>query len=221
MGRPKEGYFLNDGITRVPSVTTILSRFKDSGGLIHWAWTQGRDGHDYRETRDRTADAGSLAHALVEATLKGGASALEVVSAGVPEDIYDKAWQAYRNWAKWRDQTGLVITPWEKPLVCEHYRYGGTPDALLTLDGKVCVGDWKSSGGGTAYPEHLLQLAAYAHLFADAGMELTPGFHLCTFSRENGDFVHRYFGDLADEWRAFTLMAELYPLMKAAEKRVK
>src|SRR6516225_4019637 len=37
------GYFIADG-TKVPSVTQVISRFKDSGALIHWAWKCGRDG---------------------------------------------------------------------------------------------------------------------------------------------------------------------------------
>lgn len=34
MPHPKGGYFLS-GSERVPGVTTILSRFKESGGLIY------------------------------------------------------------------------------------------------------------------------------------------------------------------------------------------
>lgn len=36
MPTPRSGYYNANG-DRVPSVTTVLSRFKDSGALIHWA----------------------------------------------------------------------------------------------------------------------------------------------------------------------------------------
>jgi hypothetical protein len=36
MARPKGGYRNAEGV-RVPGVTTIIGRFKDSGGLINWA----------------------------------------------------------------------------------------------------------------------------------------------------------------------------------------
>jgi hypothetical protein len=42
MGTPKGGYFSAAG-EKVPSVTTILSRFKDSGGLMFWAYKTGRE----------------------------------------------------------------------------------------------------------------------------------------------------------------------------------
>lgn len=42
MPTPRAGY-RNAAGEKVPSVTTILSRFKDSGGLIKWAYRQGRE----------------------------------------------------------------------------------------------------------------------------------------------------------------------------------
>ena len=40
MAHPKGGYKL-DG-KRVPGTTTIIGRFKDSGGLLYWAFEQGK-----------------------------------------------------------------------------------------------------------------------------------------------------------------------------------
>ena len=70
MPTPREGYYAADG-KRVPGVTTVIGRFKDSGGLIHWAWNEGKEGRDYRDTSGKAADIGTLAHAFVEAKLMG------------------------------------------------------------------------------------------------------------------------------------------------------
>ena len=35
-GRPKAGY-KNAAGEKVPGVTTVIGRFKDSGALLHWA----------------------------------------------------------------------------------------------------------------------------------------------------------------------------------------
>ena len=40
----------------LPGTTTIIGKFKNSGALIHWAWKQGMDGIDYRETRDQAGE---------------------------------------------------------------------------------------------------------------------------------------------------------------------
>ena len=51
MPHPKAGYRDADG-KRIPGVTTIIGRFKESGGLIRWAYGRGRDG-EAREPRDQ------------------------------------------------------------------------------------------------------------------------------------------------------------------------
>ena len=217
MARPKGGYALPDG-TKVPGVTTILNRFKESGGLIYWAWSQGKAGKDFREERDKAADAGTLAHSLVEATLQG--EPLDPLLAAAQPQVRDAGWKGYQNWLTWVKQTKLEVKPWEQPLVCEHYRYGGTPDAFLTLDGKTVVGDWKTSSGASPYLEHLMQVAAYRHLFEDAGHQVAEGYHLCIFSREAGDFHHHYFSELAQAWEMFRHLREAFDLGKALEKRI-
>src|SRR5687768_2946630 len=60
MPTPKKGYYTKRG-ERVPGVTTILSRFKDSGALIHWANQLAYA--PYREARallDRVIQQGAL-----------------------------------------------------------------------------------------------------------------------------------------------------------------
>jgi len=64
MARPASGYRLKDG-TRVPGVTTIIGRFKDSGGLLYWAFEQGQAAErgeisNLYDKRDEAADAGTL-----------------------------------------------------------------------------------------------------------------------------------------------------------------
>ena len=74
MARPKGGYKV-DG-KRVPGVTTIIGRFKDSGGLMWWAFGQGQAAergeiNSLYDKRDEAAEAGTIAHALVEMHIAG------------------------------------------------------------------------------------------------------------------------------------------------------
>ena len=109
MPTPRKGYYLADGTTRVPSVTTITGRFKDSGGLIYWAWQQGVDGKDFREERDKAAEAGSLSHAMVEADIKGQ-NPKELLLAA-PENVRAGGMQGYQNWRTWIDQSKAEVIP--------------------------------------------------------------------------------------------------------------
>lgn len=216
-GRPKKGYYLADG-KRVPGVTTILSRFKESGGLIHWAWKLGMEGKDYREERDAAADIGTLAHQLVQAEIRGQSPhdvALPDNEAGKP------AWNAYIQYQQWAKLNNLEYFSTEVPLVSETCRCGGTPDAVCYINGELSIADWKSAN--SIYPENLIQLAAYKLLWEEIYPQypIEGGFHLLRFSKDHGDFHHHRFGELDEAAEAFKLMRELYDIMNTLKKRAK
>lgn len=212
MPHPKQGYHLKDG-TRVPGTTTIISKCKESGGLIHWAWNLGMQGKDYRAERDKAADAGTLAHALVEAHIGGDTAPPEATT-------NPKAVAAFQAYLSWEAATKLEIVDQEMSLVSEAYRYGGTPDAIGYLDGKLCLLDWKTSN--SVYPDYLIQLAAYKQLVEENDIAtIDGGFHLLRFAKEEGDFAHHFFPDLSLAWAAFVKMRGLYDDMAALKKRVR
>ena len=70
MPHPKGGYKLKDG-KGVPGVTTIIGRFKESGGLLYWACEQGKsiergEISNLYDKRDEAGESGTLAHEMVE-----------------------------------------------------------------------------------------------------------------------------------------------------------
>ncbi|MHC4507262.1 MAG: hypothetical protein ACYTFI_28670 [Planctomycetota bacterium] len=212
MARPKGGYRLADG-TRVPSGTTISGRFKESGGLIHWAWDLGMQGINYREVRDKAADAGTLGHDMIEAHILGG----DPAAVEGPEDLLAKAAQGYQAFKLWLEATEITILKTEIVLVSEEHRFGGTPDALGELaHGGYALLDWKTSN--RIYADYLIQLACYARLLEENKVVPRPveRFHLLRVGKEYGDFHHHSWPREAMEpaWRAFVLMRELYDLDK-------
>jgi hypothetical protein len=200
-------YKLIDG-TRVPGVTTILSRFKEADALIYWAWKQGRDGKDFRETKDKAAEAGTLAHTAVEAHIRGD---LSFHWPEVESEVTKKAKTAFGAFLEWSKQTNLEVTHTEVSLVSERHKFGGTLDAML-VNGKRALADWKTSG--SVYPDYLCQLGAYGLLWEEnyPHMPITGGYHLIRFDKAFGDFTHRYWGELETAKKAFLLMRELYSL---------
>lgn len=212
MGRPTGGYEI-DG-EKVPGVTTILNRWKDSGGLIHWAWTQGRDGKDYRATRDAAADAGTCAHDMVEADIYGAAFDENKYK---PKTV-ERAKGAFQAYQEWKQQTHLEVAEAEASLVSHQYRFGGTLDALF-VRGSLALGDWKTSNG--VYADYLLQLAAYQILWEENFPQrpITGGFHLLRFSKQEHrddpvSFAHHYWSDLSLAKKEFLLLREAYDLDK-------
>jgi hypothetical protein len=189
MARPKQGYFLEDG-TRVVGVTTPISRFKDSGALIHWAWDLGMKGINYREARDSAASIGTLGHDLIEQRIHG---VEPCCPDGTEPEMCGKALQALASFDEWAKRSSLEIVETELSLVSEFHRYGGTIDAIARVAGKLTVLDLKTSA--RVYPDNILQVAAYARLWNEHnGREEIFCADVLRVSKETGDFAHHHFG---------------------------
>lgn len=186
-GRPSS--YKTKGGRRVPGVTSILGKFKDPGGLLHWAWQCGVDGIDYREKRDDAGDVGTMAHALMDDDIHGR-PIKEPESFEHLTEKQAKAWAALDAFRKWRKNVTLVIIDTERPLVSELHSYGGTYDALGVVDGLLVLLDWKSSN--RVYTEHVAQCAAYRQLVRENSNHVVNGAHLLRVGKELGDFSHHY-----------------------------
>lgn len=216
MATPKAGYFLKDK-TKVPGTTTVIGRFKDSGGLLHWAFEQGKLAQQGKIQRlydkaDEAAAIGTQAHEMIEAYINGKP---------VPVPTDERATQAFDNAIKWLTQTRIQIVSeyQELCLVSEKYKYGGTPDAIGLLDGKLIMLDWKTSN--SVYQDYLIQIAAYKNLweenFPDKPIE--GGYYLCRFAKDFPDFAAHHFAELDDAWEQFKLFRQAYELDKILKKR--
>jgi hypothetical protein len=222
MPTPREGYRLKDG-TRVPGTTTIISRFKDSGGLMMWAFQQGKNGasHLYAEA-EAAADIGTCAHAMVELRIKGKSDeeccALAETMLADPL-MRTKARTAYFSYDAWARNFKVQIIEQEIQLVSEQHRYGGTPDAIALVGNQLVLCDWKTSN--SIYSDYLIQLAAYQNLWNENYPErpITGGCHLLRFAKEHGDFAHHYYPNLDNAWRQFLLFREAYEIDKELKKR--
>lgn len=225
-GRPTRGYRLADG-TKVPSVTTILSRFKDSGGLVHWAWQQGIDGRDYRVTTKEAAGAGSITHELIEADILGRPATIPTadelkLSAEAYAEAEARAWVAFGGFLDWRRSVDLDVVVTEDALVSEKHGFAGCVDAIARTKDGLVVFDWKTSN--RIYADYIVQVAAYRALWEEVHPEeesRITGIKLVRVGKQFGDYhVHSWPLSVCDiGWKAFLLQLELYGLdadLKAA-----
>lgn len=229
MATPRAGYRTAEGV-KIPSVTTILSRFKESGGLMKWAYDTGRT-HGYLEgtgkfapsslyeVSGKAADIGTAAHSMVETLIAGGDPMTAETYLSLSEESQGKAANAFSMYQQWAAQSKLKIVAQEMQLVSEVHRFGGTPDAIGEIDGELCLVDWKTSNG--VYSDYLLQIAAYRVLWEEnhPDQPLTGGFHLCRFAKEFGDFAHHYYRELDDAWIMFEHLLKAYRIDQVLRKR--
>ncbi|MFZ9767173.1 MAG: hypothetical protein ACO3C4_01615 [Candidatus Limnocylindrus sp.] len=229
MATAKGGYRLASG-EKVPSVTTVL-KFKDPGPLVQWAYKQGRE-HGYREGRgepapsslyeqqDKILSIGTAVHEMCEVYVKGG-DPKKHLSTIAPAD--DPTWlssvmSGYGAFESWVAQSKLEIVDCEVVVISEEYRYAGTLDFLGRLNGKLVLGDFKTSN--SVYAEYLAQMAAYAQAYTETtGNVIDGGYHLLRFAKENGDFAHHFYPDLADGLDLFLSFRRAYDVMEKLKKR--
>jgi len=204
---------------RVPGVTTVIgtSLGWNKGALMHWAWTEGKEGRNYRDTQQSAADAGTLAHAMVEARIRKQDFVAPPTAS--PDDLR-LAGLSFSAFEEWFTGTRVELIETEVHLVSEAYRFGGTPDAIGRMKGNVCLLDWKTSRG--IYAEYLIQLAAYQHLW-DMNRPKTPitgGIHCCRFDKSTGGFSHHWWPNeaLIPAWKSFIRLRDLYDLERLMKK---
>jgi hypothetical protein len=221
MPHPKAGYKV-DG-KPVPGVTTVLSRFKDSGGLLHWAFAQGKLAEqgvieNLYDNRDSAGEAGTLCHLLVENHIRGIS---ESVEKNYTQEICSRAFQGYQNYLSWEKNNNLKVVYVEEQLISRKYLFGGTMDCIFEdADGVLSIGDFKTSN--SIFQDYLLQIAAYKLLWEELRPEqpINGGFHLLRFSKEHADFAHHFWSELKDAERMFLLLREAYDLDKKLKKRI-
>ena len=154
---PNDGpkpYYSPNG-KRVPSVTTILD-IVNKPYLVKWANNMGLQGINIADNKDHITGIGTLLHARIEGVLNNE----EVDDSMFSETQKEIADKCFTKFALWHSEHRIETIATE--LSMASYQYGGTMDAILIVDGKPTILDWKTSK--QIDPEYFAQLAAYNQL---------------------------------------------------------
>lgn len=168
----KHKYYLDDEL--LPGVTTILGTLAKPA-LIQWAANcavdfiqvcvdekleltpellkDARTAH--AKKRDKAADAGTDVHALIETYIK---SCIE--NGGVAQAHLVNELPQVSKFVDWAMANKVIFHESEKQLYSPTHKFAGTADFTATIDGKLFVGDLKTTSG--IYDlSPFLQCAAY------------------------------------------------------------
>jgi len=140
---------------KLPSVSAIINRFKESGALIGWAYKMGREGKDLRAARELTV--GVIVEQMVEAHLLGQAAPSPPPEATAGD--LERARVAFSGFATWATENEVELLERQVEFTSHTHRFTGRVDALLSIRGARVIADWKVTSG--IFLDHLLQLAAY------------------------------------------------------------
>ncbi len=208
--------YVNSKGEKLSGVTTIIGSNLgwSKGALMYWAWDMGKQGKDFRQERDKAGDAGTIAHAMIEAFLKK--HPMKDVT-GTPPEIIGKAETAFLNFLEWYDRNKVNPIAIEPHLISEKYQFGATPDYIGLINDKPSLLDWKSGG---VYEDHLIQVSAYRIAWEENHPDclLDGGFNLIRFSKEEAAFDHKFRQSLTEPWEVFLNLLNIHNLHKQIKK---
>jgi len=202
---------------RIPGVTTVISANLgwNKQALMYWAWNEGMEGRNFRDTSQRAADAGTIAHEMIECDIKGK----EFQSNGRPQELIDKAETCYINFLDWKQKVKFSPFKTEIHLVSEKWQFGATPDCPAFIEDKLTLFDWKTGSG--LYPDMLMQLAAYEIAWNENyPKDLMKGFYLLRIGKEDASWHYHHWDALPEAWECFKHLLELHKLQKILKKKV-
>ena len=211
---PHQTYRTKDG-SKVPGVTTVLQQL-NKPAIPYWTgceeregilrtmgrdvWTatalraalptNGKTGKPvlFAETkRDKAADVGTVAHAMVEAW--HGGSALS--RSGIEDAMYEAALVPFARFKQWWEASGLTLLHSELQMVSEAWRVGGTADQIArAADGRLVLWDTKTSKpwyNGKPYMEHIAQAVAYASMYQECHGGVIHDISIARIGKTAGD----------------------------------
>ena len=201
--------YKNSENKRISGVTTIISSLGwNKQALMYWAWNEGIEGRNFRDTSQKAANIGTIAHAMIEADLKGK----EFDSSKFDKDMIDKAETAYLAWLEWKELVSFNLLESEKSLISEEHQFGGTID-IAVIKNVTAILDLKTSKD--IYSDHKIQIAAYGKLW-DENYPNNPiqAYYILQLGKEDGSFHYHYWPSLEEAWEAFLALLKLHQLKK-------
>ena len=201
--------------TYYPSVTTILTAFPTDPFFFEWVKDTG---HNSDIIKRKAAREGTMVHEAIEDLCKGKTISWvdDYGNARYPLNV----WQMILKFQDFYSTYKPEILYNEIFAYSDEYRFAGTVDCILKLDGQTWLIDWKSSNA--VHPSYMCQLAAYRQALRECkGIEVDRAgiFWLKAATRKGSTKPGVYQGegwqikentDLDGSWEAFKHVQALY-----------
>jgi hypothetical protein len=200
-------YKKEDG-TIVPGASTIAKMLDKSGALTYWAWNLGRQGIDYRKSRDESGTIGSLSHYRLMCGHRNEKPDMTEYA----KDIIDKSDNCLVSYHAWAKVHKLEMILCEKELVSHKYDFGGTPDFYGKCDGVLELQDYRT--GKRLYDDYWIQVAGYDILLEEHGYKI-ENYRLINIPRKDGEEFQEGVKKNLDLYKKIFLnLLEIYHIQK-------
>lgn len=196
----------------VPGTTTIIG-ILDKPALVVWANRLGLQGINSTKFKDKLAGIGTLTHLRILHYLKKTEPDLSEYS---PADIKlsDNCMLSFYEWEKSHKLEPICLeTIWTS----DRYGYGGTPDYVGLVNGRLEIIDFKTGG---LYLSVALQLSAYRQMAHELGHKVEYCRALSIPRTNDEAFREELYTKFDDEFQIFLRCLDIYNLLKKTGRRL-
>lgn len=162
----------------------------------------------WTEERDKSADSGRAVHDWIERYIKTGESKL-------PND--SNLLNGIMAFLKWAKEHSVEFIHSERTVYSLEHQYVGTLDAVASIDGKICVVDFKT--GSSIYLSHALQTAAYREAVEEENQAQMNGPNtIIRLDKKTGEFHVAQFPKQEKDLEAFLSLLKMKRREEEAKK---
>lgn len=200
---------LGENIVGVTTVINIL----DKPALLPWVAKITKEGHDWQRYRDAMGDSGTLTHLRILHHLKHTEPDLSEYSPATIK-LSDNSMLSFYEWERSHKLEPIFI---EEPMVSNKYNYGGTPDYIGLVNGRLEIVDFKTGG---LFLSVVLQLSAYQQMAIERNLNVEYCRGLSIPRSENEGFREELYHKIDDEFKIFLNCLSIYNLLKKTGRRL-
>ena len=173
----KEPYAISHNGKMIPRVTAILSRMLEDPSIAQWANSLGFKHLSYSKELDQICKIGTTVHEQIN----------QFLSSNTRPDANNITFGflAFLEWYNQVSQLNLEILGLEEHMMNDYY--SGTYDALLKIDNKIWLIDFKTSNKVNF--KYFLQLAAYRKLLKETKNIDVDGCMILQLSKYHPSFL--------------------------------
>lgn len=162
----------------------------------------------HKKKKETAGEAGTKVHEEIEWMIeesinnRGGIFSESFIQ---PKDgLYSKQAELFYKWAL---ENKVRFISAEKHVYSKSMWVGGIADFICEIDGKLFVGDVKTSSN--IYPEHFIQASAYAEMLKEMGSPAVDGVIIVNLDKKGGFKVEKMFNPVR-YFEAFKCALGLY-----------
>jgi hypothetical protein len=157
----------------------------------------------HRKRKEKAGDWGTKLHEEVERFINN-----RILTDGRAKDI-TKYEDKIKDFITWTNANKVKFLATEKNVYSEKYFLGGIVDFICEIDGKVWIGDIKTSKSGI-YPENFAQCAGYQLMLQEMGLYPDIAGYIIVNIKENGEFQEKRSISNGNNTKFFLACLEIY-----------